>query len=247
MIEITGATKVFGKGRTEIRAVDEVNLLVKEGEFVLIMGRSGSGKSTLLGIIAGLIAPTTGVVNISGRDINAIPEDQGSEMRAKTLGFVFQFSGLIPTLTVTENVMLPSLFCKDTQDCGSRVASLLEKVGMSDRADAYPHTLSSGEMKRVAIARALVNNPLILIADEPTGDLDVDTEYEIMELFKSINDEGTTIVMVTHNPDLAPYASKTYLMKQGNLVEMTSPSPSPKVMPHPALHRRSEEFPWTGR
>lgn len=247
MIEITGATKVFGKGLAEVRAVDDVNLLVREGDFVLIMGRSGSGKSTLLGIIAGLITPTTGIVNVSGRDINAIPEDQGSEMRAKTLGFVFQFSGLIPTLTVTENVMLPTLFCKDTTDCGPRVVRLLEKVGMSDRADAYPHTLSSGEMKRVAIARALVNNPLILIADEPTGDLDVDTEYEIMELFKSINDEGTTIVMVTHNPDLAPYATKTYLMKQGKLIGTASPFSSSKMMSDPAVHRRAEEFPWTGR
>jgi ABC-type lipoprotein export system ATPase subunit len=138
-------------------------------------------------------------------------------LRAEKIGFVFQFSGLIPTITALENVLLPTLFFHDGPGNRSRAAELLKKVAMSEREDAYPHTLSSGEMKRVAIARALINNPSLLIADEPTGDLDADTEYEIMELFSQLNREGTTIVMVTHNPELMSYATRTYGMDRGKL------------------------------
>jgi putative ABC transport system ATP-binding protein len=223
MIQATGVTKSYTTRISEVKAVDDVYLEVKRGEFVLILGRSGSGKSTLLGILAGLIQPTKGVVRIEEIEINELPEDKIADIRARKIGFVFQFSGLIPTLTASENVMLPTLFYREGPGCDSRAADLLRKVGMSDRADAYPRTLSSGEMKRVAIARALINEPQILIADEPTGDLDVDTEYEIMELFRQLNREGMTIVMVTHNPDLAPYASRTYGMDHGKLAERTEP------------------------
>jgi len=218
MIEAQGVTKSFSTTSSDVVAVNDVNLDVKPGEFVLILGRSGSGKSTLLAMLAGLIHPTAGVVRIRGNEIGNLSEDKTAEMRAKEIGFVFQFSGLIPTITALENVMLPTLFCPDGPGSRSRAVELLRKVGLSDRADAYPRTLSSGEMKRVAIARALINGPPILIADEPTGDLDVDTEIEIMELFKDLNREGTTIVMVTHNPDLAPYASRIYGMVKGKLV-----------------------------
>jgi ABC-type lipoprotein export system ATPase subunit len=219
MIKATGVTKSYSTSSSEVRAVDDAYLEVKQGEFVLILGRSGSGKSTLLGMLAGLIQPTNGAVRIQDREISNLAEDMIADLRAKKIGFVFQFSGLIPTLTALENVMLPTLFCREGAGCGSRALDLLKKVGMSDRADAYPRTLSSGEMKRVAIARALINEPAILIADEPTGDLDVDTEYEIMELFRQLNREGTTIVMVTHNPDLVPYATRTYGMDKGKLGE----------------------------
>jgi len=225
MIQATSVTKSYTTRSSEVRAVDDAFLKVKRGEFVLILGRSGSGKSTLLGMLAGLIRPTKGVVRIEDIEINKLPEDKIADLRARKIGFVFQFSGLIPTLTAFENVILPTLFCREGPGCGSRALELLEKVGMSDRVDAYPRTLSSGEMKRVAIARALINEPLILIADEPTGDLDVDTEYEIMELFRTLNREGTTIVMVTHNPDLAPYATRTYGMDRGKLAERTEPVP----------------------
>jgi ABC-type lipoprotein export system ATPase subunit len=218
MIEAQGVTKSFSTTSSDVVAVNDVNLDVKPGEFVLILGRSGSGKSTLLAMLAGLIHPTAGMVRIQGNEIGNLSEDKTAEMRAKEIGFVFQFSGLIPTITALENVMLPTLFCPDGPGSRSRAVELLRKVGLSDRADAYPRTLSSGEMKRVAIARALINGPPILIADEPTGDLDVDTEIEIMELFKDLNREGTTIVMVTHNPDLAPYASRIYGMVKGKLV-----------------------------
>jgi ABC-type lipoprotein export system ATPase subunit len=198
MIEIIGVTKSFSTTTSEVVAVNDVYLEVKPGEYILILGRSGSGKSTLLGMLSGLIRPTAGTIRINGMDIGNLSDDKISELRAKEIGFVFQFSGLIPTITTLENVMLPTLFFPDGPGSRSRAVELLRKVGLSERADAYPRTLSSGEMKRVAIARALINGPSLLIADEPTGDLDVDTEIEIMELFKDLNREGTTIVMVTH-------------------------------------------------
>lgn len=218
MIQASGITKTFGTLNGEVSAVDNVSLTIAPGEFVLILGRSGSGKSTLLAILAGLIHPTTGAVRIHGQEIGNLKEDKTAEVRAREIGFVFQFSGLIPTLTALENVMLPTLFCPDGSGSRSRAVDLLHKLGLAERADAYPATLSSGEMKRVAIARALINGPSILIADEPTGDLDVDSEMEIMEHFRHLNREGTTIVMVTHNPDLLPYATRVYGMARGKLV-----------------------------
>jgi ABC-type lipoprotein export system ATPase subunit len=218
MIHATGLLKTFSTEHGEVRAVEDIHLHVSPGEFVLILGRSGSGKSTLLAMLAGLIHPTAGVVRIHGVEIGNLSEDKTAEMRAKKIGFVFQFSGLIPTITALENVMLPTLFCPDGPGSRTRALELLKKVGLSERENAYPSTLSSGEMKRVAIARALINGPPILIADEPTGDLDVDTEFEIMELFRDLNHEGITIVMVTHNPDLIPYATRIYGMIQGKLV-----------------------------
>jgi len=219
MIEAISLTKSFRTDTTVVIAVNDVHLDVKQGEFVLILGRSGSGKSTLLGMLAGLIRPTSGIVRIHGNEIGGLSENKTAEVRAKEIGFVFQFSGLIPTITAVENVMLPTLFYPDGPGSRSRAVELLNKVGLSEREDAYPSTLSSGEMKRVAIARALINGPPIIIADEPTGDLDVDTEIEIMELFKNVNREGTTIVMVTHNPDLVPYANRIYGMVKGKLVK----------------------------
>lgn len=224
MINVTGLTKAFRINGTEIKAVDDVDFEVRPGEFVLIFGRSGSGKSTLLGMLAGLMRPTSGEIRINEIDISNLSDDEISELRAKEIGFVFQFSGLLPTVTVLENVMLPTLFCRNEMGSRSRALDLLGKMGISDRAEAYPRTLSSGEMKRVAIARALINGPSLLIADEPTGDLDADTEYEIMELFRQLNHEGTTIVMVTHNPDLTSYGTRTYRMDQGKLVERPGPS-----------------------
>ena len=219
MIVVNGVTKAFTTGSSEVRAVDNVDLRVQQGDFVLILGRSGSGKSTLLGMLAGLLRPTTGTVRIRGMDISTLSDDKMAELRSQDIGFVFQFSGLIPTVTALENVMIPMLFSADGSGNRAKALDLLKQVGVADRADAYPGTLSSGEMKRVAIARALINGPSILIADEPTGDLDVDTESEIMALFRQLNSEGITIVMVTHNPDLIPCATKIYRMSHGRMVE----------------------------
>lgn len=219
MIRVDRVSKTFCTKISEVHAVENASMEVTRGEFVLILGRSGSGKSTLLGMIAGLLCPTAGTVRFEGLETSSLPDDKIAELRSEKIGFVFQFSGLIPTITALENVLLPTLFCPAGKGIPGRAADLLKKVGLSDRADAYPHTLSSGEMKRVAIARALINSPSLLIADEPTGDLDADTEYEIMELFSRLNREGTTIIMVTHNPELACYATRTYSMNRGILVE----------------------------
>lgn len=221
MIDVSGVTKSYRTQNSEVRAVDNVQFEVQSGDFVMILGRSGCGKSTLLGMLAGLIRPTAGAIRLNGQEIWTLSEASMAGYRAKEIGFVFQFSGLIPTLTSLENVILPTLFLPNGAESLMKARALLERVGMSDRADAYPMTLSSGEMKRVAIARALINDPALIIADEPTGDLDVDTEYEIMELFRELNNEGTTIIMVTHNPDLVPYATRTYRMDRGNVVNTT--------------------------
>ncbi|MDD1718950.1 MAG: ABC transporter ATP-binding protein [Methanoregulaceae archaeon] len=226
MIEVLGVTKSFrGPGR-EVRAVDDASLHVGKGEFVLILGRSGSGKSTLLGLIAGLVRPTSGSVRIKGNDIGLLSDNSLAELRAREIGFVFQFSGLLPTLPALENVLVPTLLCRGGPGTRSRAREILARVGLTEREDAYPATLSSGEMKRVAIARALINGPSLLIADEPTGDLDVDTEYEIMDLFRQLNLEGMTIVMVTHNPDLACFATRLYVMDRGKLGLEPGPFPA---------------------
>ena len=219
MIEVNGATKIFQTGNGEVQAVDGVQFGIQSREFILIVGRSGSGKSTLLAMLAGLIRPTSGTIRIRGMDIGTLSDDDISELRSREIGFIFQFSGLIPTLTVLENVLVPTLFSRNGTGSRARALDLLTTVGLSNRTDAYPSTLSSGEMKRVAIARALINSPSLLIADEPTGDLDVDTEYEIMELFRQLNREGMTIVMVTHNPDLVQYATRMFRMDRGKLEE----------------------------
>jgi putative ABC transport system ATP-binding protein len=243
MINIIGVTKIFRTGCSEVRAVDDIRLEVPAGEFILIFGRSGCGKSTLLGLLAGLIRPTSGEIRIKGVDIGSLSDDNISGLRAKEIGFVFQFSGLIPTVTVRENVLFPTLFCTGSPGSRLRALELLEKVGVTDRADAYPCTLPSGEMKRVAIARALINGPSLIIADEPTGDLDVDTEYEIMELFRQLNREGTTIVIVTHNPDLISYGTHTYRMDKGKIVERSGSSSVSNWVSGPDTHLKSKDLP----
>lgn len=243
MIKVSGVNKTFRTDSSEIQAVEDVHFAVQPGEFILIFGRSGSGKSTLLGILAGLIRPTNGEILINGVDIGNLSDDKISEMRAKEIGFVFQFSGLLPTLTVIENVLVPTLFCKNSPGSPSRALELLNKVGVLNRADAYPRTLSSGEMKRIAIARALINSPSLLIADEPTGDLDVDTEYEIMELFRQLNCEGTTIVMVTHNPDLTQYGTLTYRMDRGKLEKRPETSSLKNKEPGPDTPLKLKDLP----
>jgi len=234
MITAESVSKVYGTPGGEIRAVDNATIRVKAGDFVLILGRSGSGKSTFLGMLAGLIRPTSGTIRVGDADIGALTEDRMAELRALTIGFVFQFSGLIPTLTAIENVLVPTLFVPGSTAGPAQARALLQKVGVLDRKDAYPAALSSGEMKRVAIARSLINRPSVLIADEPTGDLDIDTENEIMALFKELNREGITIVMVTHNPDLIPCATHIFRMDHGRLTgEGRSASCTGEVPPPP--------------
>lgn len=183
----------------------------------MIVGRSGSGKSTLLSVLGGLTRPTSGNVSVDGKNLWKMSDHELSRVRAREIGFVFQFSGLLPTLNAVENVMLPSMFSNNKSEVNKRAVDLLESLGIGNKADSYPSQLSGGELKRVAIARSVINGPKYILADEPTGDLDVDTEKDIMDLFKRINQTGKTIVLVTHNPDLSPYATRLLRMDRGRI------------------------------
>ena len=203
-----------------VKAVDNVNLKIEPKEFILVTGRSGSGKTTLLNLISGLTKPTRGSVYIEGVDIWTLSDKDRSRLRSQKIGFIFQFSSLIPTLNVMDNLLLPTMFQRTKTNPYDKAAELLNMVGLAERIEAYPSQLSMGEQKRVAIARALMNNPEIILADEPTADLDEATEKEIMEIIRKIHDNGATIIMVTHNPELASYASRRLKMASGVLTEV---------------------------
>jgi ABC-type lipoprotein export system ATPase subunit len=212
--------KVYRIGDQEIEAVRSVDIGIERGKFVSIVGHSGSGKTTLLSMIGGLTRPTHGKVYIDDIDIWSMSDEELSELRNKKIGFIFQFSSLIPTLNALENVMLPVAFGKGVAEgVEARAVELLELVGLENRINSMPSQLSGGEQRRVAIARALINDPDIILADEPTGDLDRDTEEEVMELFLKINrDFGKTFVMVTHNPELAERTDVTLRMENGSII-----------------------------
>lgn len=199
--------------------MDNASLKVEPKEFISITGRSGSGKTTLLSLISGLTKPTSGKVLLNGVDIWSLSDENQSMLRNQTIGFIFQFPSLIPFLNVVDNVRLPVVFRKTKIEDYHRAVELLKTVGLSERMDSYPSQLSMGEQKRVAIARALINRPKIVLADEPTSDLDEATEKEIMQIIKKIHENGTTIVMVTHNPGLAHYGSRHLKMANGVLTK----------------------------
>jgi len=221
MIEARGLVKSYHDGEREVRPLDGVDFICEKGEFILIVGRSGSGKTTFLNVLGGLTRPTTGSVHIVGKDILALSDAESSALRSRTIGFVFQFPGLLSTLSARENVALSAEIAGTSAGksvSAERAQDLLVRVGLREKVDSHPSHLSGGELKRTAIARALMNSPSLILADEPTADLDVDTEQEVMELFREINCEGTTIIMVTHNIDLASYASRVVRMEKGKLV-----------------------------
>lgn len=220
IIEAEHLCKTYWIGDQVIEAVRGVDLAIERGEFVSIVGHSGSGKTTLLSMIGGLTRPTHGKVYIDGIDIWSLSDEKLSELRNKKIGFMFQFSSLIPTLNAIENVMLPIAFGKNTNfDVEKRAKKLLEMVGLKHRMYNVPAQLSGGEQRRVAIARALINNPDIILADEPTGDLDRETEEEMMKLFLKINQKmGKTFIMVTHNPKLAEKTNTTLKMENGRII-----------------------------
>jgi putative ABC transport system ATP-binding protein len=220
MIEARGLVKSYHDGEREVRPLDGVDFSCRRGEFILIVGRSGSGKTTFLNVLGGLTRPTAGSVRISGKEILNLSDAEAAVMRSRTIGFVFQFPGLLSTLSAQENVALSAEIEGTSGKRASvkRAGNLLERVGLREKADSPPAHLSGGELKRTAIARALMNSPSLILADEPTADLDVDTEREVMELFREINREGTTVIMVTHNIDLASYASRVVRMEKGKLV-----------------------------
>jgi ABC-type lipoprotein export system ATPase subunit len=228
MIRLEDVTKVYalGKGNT-VEAVRGVSLALAAGEFAVIIGRSGSGKTTLLNLAAGLTRPTAGRVALAGVDLWQLNDQQQSHLRNRTIGFVFQFPSLLPTLTVHENVILPTIFGENghaaAHDHGvavrTRAEALLRRVGLADKLTAYPRQLSAGQQQRVVIARSLINQPQVLLADEPTSNLDEKTEMEIVDLFRDLHASlGLTIVLVTHTRQLVSSGMRTIEMAEGRIV-----------------------------
>jgi ABC-type lipoprotein export system ATPase subunit len=218
-LEIENLTKKYIVGKTTFIGVDDISLSVNRGEFISIVGHSGSGKTTLVSIIGGILKPTSGRVLLEGTDLCSLDDDKLSQYRSRRIGFMFQFASLLPILTAKENVLLPAVFCPDQKKPDDRIArDLMEMVGIGDKLDSYPSQLSGGQQRRVAIARALLNTPDIILADEPTGDLDEETEAEIMGLFEEINKKrGVTIILITHNLELAGKAQRKLRMSKGQL------------------------------
>jgi putative ABC transport system ATP-binding protein/lipoprotein-releasing system ATP-binding protein len=221
MRDLKGLSKTYHVAGQAVHAVRPLDLAVREGEFVSIVGHSGSGKSTLLSLIGGIARPDTGRVVIDGENIGEYDDRKLSRLRNGTFGFVYQFASLIPTLTAAENVLLPSIFGRKRSPADA--ARLLEHVGLGDKTARYPSELSGGEQQRVAIARAFINAPKIILADEPTGDLDEETEADIMTFFERMNREKkVTMIMVTHSSELALRAARRLRMKHGALEEVKS-------------------------
>jgi putative ABC transport system ATP-binding protein len=218
MIAVRNLVKTIRNGTHEVQIIRDVSFDVAAKEFVAVMGPSGSGKSTLLGLMAGLDAPTSGSIVIDGQEITNLREDELAQVRGKKLGFVFQSYHLIPTLTALENVLLPMEFHGTTNGAASRAASLLENVGLANRLDHYPVQLSGGEQQRVALARAFMMKPAVLLADEPTGNLDTANGHHVLELLIRLNkDEGATLVLVTHDEMLASHAERRIILRDGKI------------------------------
>lgn len=215
-------TRTYAMGSTVVTALRDADLIVQAGEFIALMGTSGSGKSTLLNVIGLLDHATSGEYWLEGKPVSSLRRDELSDLRGRRIGFIFQNFNLLPRLSAWENVALPLAYRKGQfrhQDQLSRAHETLSRVGLDQRADHQPTELSGGERQRVAIARALVTQPAVLLADEPTGNLDSNTGGEIMHLLKELNDEGSTIVIVTHDMNVASYASRIYTMRDGFLAE----------------------------
>ena len=221
LIEFRDVSKVYAQGRDPVRAVDGVSLSIDAGEFVAIMGASGSGKSTMLNILGCLDTPTGGTYLLDGLDVTRRSRDLLADIRGCKLGFVFQNFNLMPRMSAVENVELPDLYFGRLPASArrQRALRLLERVGLGGRETHTPAELSGGQQQRVAIARALMNEPPVLLADEPTGNLDTKSSVEVMELFTELSHEGVTIVMVTHEDDIAAYAKRHLVMKDGKLVK----------------------------
>jgi len=222
LIEIKKLSKTYESGEERVPALVDVDLNIDRGDFISVMGPSGSGKSTLLTILGGLNHPTEGEVVVDEIPIYQLPMEKLADFRREYLGFIFQSFQLIPYLNVIENVMLPlSITEKSNREQLIMAGEILERMGLKGKEKRLPDQLSGGEQERLAIARALVNSPPILLADEPTGNLDSKTGKEIMELFKSLNEEGQTIVMVTHNPENVAFSSRTVYLRDGKVVNGT--------------------------
>jgi putative ABC transport system ATP-binding protein len=222
LIEITEMCKIYGMGDVAVHALRGVDLHVKRGEFAAIMGSSGSGKSTLMNILGCLDRPTSGSYLLDGEDVSHLSKKRLASVRNRKIGFVFQSYNLLPRLTAVKNVMLPLLYNGENHrsdaEIRERAIAVLESVGLGDRVEHRPNEMSGGQQQRVAIARALINEPSIILADEPTGNLDTQSSLEIMNLLHQLHQTGATIVMVTHEPDIAEHASRVIFLRDGEIV-----------------------------
>jgi putative ABC transport system ATP-binding protein len=219
MLEVKNVSKIYGEGEAKVVALDNVSLEVNHGDYIAVMGPSGSGKSTLLNIIGGLDRISGGEVLLDGTRIDDIDENSFVEIRRGKIAYVFQQYHLLPSLTAIENVMLPMTFCGANGESHEKAQEILKTVGLEKRAGHKPAQLSGGEQQRVAIARAVVNNPTLILADEPTGNMDQNTGADILALFEGLNRKGQAIIMVTHSPEVAGHARETVFLKDGHIVE----------------------------
>ena len=227
MIELRDVRRVYAAGDTAVHALAGVSVEIARGEFVAVMGQSGSGKTTMMNVIGLLDRPTGGAYRFEGLDVAGLPEDQRARLRGRAFGFVFQSYNLLPRMTALEQVELPLIY-QGARDRRRRAVEALVRVGLSDRLTHQPTELSGGEQQRVAIARSLVVDPLVLLADEPTGALDTATGREVMGLLADLVDQqGLTVVLVTHEPDVAAYARRTVRMRDGRIVEDTANGAAP--------------------
>jgi len=223
IIKLTEVSKYYQMGESVVKAVDGVDMGIHKGEFVAIMGPSGSGKSTSMNLVGSLDVPSSGKVHLDGEDISQMHESDLAQVRGRKIGFIFQSFNLIPNLTAMENVMLPMMFQGvELEEREDRAVELLKLVNLNERLEHYPNQLSGGEQQRVAIARALANDPEVILADEPTGNLDTKTGEMVMNFLSKLNKEGKTIIMVTHEPELAmEHAEKIYWLKDGKVEKIT--------------------------
>lgn len=229
MIELTNITKTYEDGG-QTQALKGVSLSIKKGEFVAIMGPSGSGKSTLMHIIGALDIPTTGTYDLDGESVHELDDDRLSDIRNRKIGFVFQAFNILPRMNVLKNVALPLAYVNDP-DRIDKATKVLERVGLADQMSKKPNEISGGQKQRVAIARALITNPSIILADEPTGNLDSKTGDEIMHLFQELNDQGNTIIMVTHEHDIAAHAQRVVTLRDGLISEDVTQKPHHDTVP----------------
>jgi ABC-type lipoprotein export system ATPase subunit len=217
MIEVKGLSKHYQDGDRLVKAVDQVELTIAPGDFLSIVGHSGSGKTTLLSLLGGLTRPTSGTVEVDGVDLWSISDDELARLRNRRVSFIYQFASLIPTLTALENVMLPAVFASPSRDVRDKAIELLSAVGLGEKIRAYPAWLSGGQQRRVAIACSFINDPSVVLADEPTGDLDQETEGEMLDLFTEFNRKQVAFVLVTHSLQLAAKANIQLRMDHGRL------------------------------